>query len=273
MSGFLTEMRQASQERVRQAMMQVPLAAVVRAAHETPGPGPVSASVAGFDVIAEVKRSSPSQGALSSESDIDLIHRAVSYAQAGALAVSVLTEPTHFDGNMEHLRSIASALRPLGVPAMRKDFLVSPYQVWEAAAAGAGGVLLIIRILDDHEIMEMLEAAAQAKLFVLLEAFDENDLQRATPFVGVHKRVVVGLNSRDLQTLKVSFDRLIQLVDHFPPDCLRVAESGIATPADAADAARAGYQIALIGTALMQSSDPKKLVSDLLVAGREATQW
>lgn len=273
MSGFLSEMRLASQRRVEQAIAKTSLAAVVRAAHEMECSDPVAPSVAGFDLIAEVKRSSPSQGALSDESDDELVQRAMTYAEAGAIAVSVLTEPSRFGGTMEHLRSIAAALRPLGVPAMRKDFLVSPYQIWEAAAAGAGGVLLIIRILEDHEIMEMLEAAAHAKLFVLLEAFDQRDLQRATPFVSVHNRVLLGLNSRDLETLDVSFDRLVQLADHFPPDCLRVAESGIATPASAAAAARAGYQMALVGTALMQSSDPRKLVNDMLVAGREKTQW
>lgn len=273
MSGFLSQMREASRIRFREAIALKPFDAVVREAHETPKIGPVKTSVEGFDLIAEVKLSSPSQGKLSSETDDALVQRAMAYAEAGAIAVSVLTEPHRFGGNIEHLRAIATALRPMGVPTMRKDFLVDPYQVWEAAAAGAGGVLLIIRMLHDHEIMDMLEAAANAKMFVLLEAFDEHDLQRAKPFIGVHKRVIVGLNSRDLQTLDIRFDRLLELADRFPPNCLHVAESGIVEPADAASAARAGYQLALVGTALMRTGNPHELVKSLLSAGREASQW
>jgi len=256
-----------------QARSQKPLDAIVRAAQAIPRTGPLKPNIEGFDLIAEIKKSSPSSGELSPESDSDLVKRAVAYARAGAIAVSVLTEPDHFGGNLQHLEDISEALRPYGVPTMRKDFLVDVYQVWEAAAAGAGGVLLIIRLLDDQAIMDMLEAAAQARMFVLLEAFDERDLRRVLPFVGVHRRVLVGVNTRDLETLEVDFDRLNRLAGKFPPDCLRVAESGINTPADAAAAAKAGYQLALVGTALMRDSQPKELVNSMLVAGREATQW
>ena len=105
--------------------------------------------------------------------------RVAAYARAGAAAVSVLTEPTRFDGILEHLREAAAVLAPLGVPAMRKDFLVDPYQVLEARAAGAGGVLLIVRMLSRDRLAELLEAAAEQGLFVLLEAFDARDLDVA----------------------------------------------------------------------------------------------
>jgi indole-3-glycerol phosphate synthase len=271
-SGFLSSICEASRIRAREAAALKPLDAVVREARECDRPAAVKLSTEGFDLIAEVKTSSPSQGQLSAETDDDLVRRAVAYADAGAVAVSVLTEPERFGGNIDHLRAIASALRPLGVPAMRKDFLVETYQVWEAAAAGAGGVLLIIRVLDDHEIMAMLEAAASANMFVLLEAFDAADLHRARQFVDTHEHVLVGLNSRDLQTLDVSFDRLIGLAGEFPPGCPRVAESGIGGPADAAAVANAGYQLALVGTMLMQTPQPQAMIESLLCAGREATR-
>ena len=266
-------MRETSHARMWQARSSKPLDAVVREAQALPRPAALKPSTEGFDLIAEVKKASPSQGQLSHATDTDLIQRAVDYANAGAIAVSVLTEPQRFGGDMEHLRAIAAELRPLGVPAMRKDFVVDIYQVWEAAAAGAGGVLLILRILEDQDIMDMLEAAAQAKMFVLLEAFDEADLRRALPFVGVHQRVLVGLNARDLETLKVDTQRLISLSRQFPANCLRVAESGLNAASDLAAVAGAGYQLALVGSALMRAQNPKGLIRDFLAAGREASQW
>jgi len=254
-------------------MATTPLHQVVGTALALPRPPTMQPGIAGFDVIAEVKRSSPAYGELSSETPDALVKRAQAYAKAGAIAVSVLTEPQRFGGNLAHLSEIAHALRPLGVPAMRKDFIVDVYQVWEAAAAGAGGVLLIVRMIDDAMLMEMLEAAAQAKMFVLLEAFDKNDLLRARPFVGVHKRILVGLNARDLSTLEVDFQRLIVLAREFPPNCLRVAESGISTVAEVKAVAQAGYALALVGTALMRAAKPQALVAEMLEAGREATQW
>ena len=272
MSDFLESMRASSLQRVRHAVASTPLHKVVSAALGIPKPPSMQPGIAGFDVIAEVKRKSPAYGALSSESADALVKRAQAYAQAGAIAVSVLTEPQRFGGELAHLTGIAHALRPLGVPVMRKDFIVDVYQVWEAAAAGAGGVLLIIRMVDDAMLMEMIEAAAQAKMFVLLEAFDEKDLLRARPFVGVRKRILLGLNARDLSTLEVDSQRLIALANKFPPNCLRVAESGISTAAEAKAVAKAGYALALVGTALMRAREPQALVADMLAAGREATQ-
>ena len=273
MNSFLQTMCDTSHARMWQAKSVKPLDAVVCEALAMPKMGALRPNTEGFDLIAEIKKASPSQGELSQESETDLIQRAVGYAEAGAVAVSVLTEPERFGGDMEHLRAIAAELRPLGVPAMRKDFIVDVYQVWQAAAAGAGGVLLILRILDDHIIMDMLEAAAQARMFVLLEAFDERDLQRAVPFVSVNKRVLVGLNARNLDTQEVENQRLITLANRFPPNCLRVAESGLSEAKDAAAVAKAGYQLALVGSALMRDKNPKDLVAKMLVAGREATQW
>ena len=268
MSDILDTLCKASRERCRQARKAVSLERLVERARAMPAPPPLVVSDEGFDVIAEVKKTSPAAGALSAETDDALVERALAYANAGAAAVSVLTEPTRFGGDLKHLQSIAARLHPLGVPAMRKDFLVDGYQVWEAAAAGAGGVLAIVRVLDDATIMEMLDVAAQTRMFVLLEAFDAGDLERTQPFLHVHDNVLVGLNSRDLSTLEVDTSRFASLAGAFPADCLRVAESGIASGADARVVAGAGYRLALVGTALMRAPAPGDLITELLEAAR-----
>lgn len=269
MSTFLTDLCEQARRRCHEAKQIVALESVVERARDLGPPPPLKLDERGFDLIAEVKKSSPALGVLSEESDIDLIDRAGAYAEAGAAAVSVLTEPTRFKGKLRHLETISAALRPQGVPVMRKDFLVDEYQIWEAAAAGAGGVLLILRVLDDRTVMSMIEAAAQNRMFVLLEAFDRNDLLRAQPFSRCHDRILVGLNSRNLATLDVDKNRLHELADDFPPQCLRVAESGIATPDDVVSVRRDGYELALVGTVLMQQSRPSRLIRAMLAAGRE----
>ncbi len=225
---------------------------------------------AGFDLIAELKLRSPAQGALRGP-DEDVPGRVGAYARAGAAAVSVLTEPQRFDGSLEHLRSAARALAPAGIPAMRKDFLVDPYQVLEARAAGAGGVLVILRMLPRAASEALIECARACNLFVLLEAFDAADIAlmhelvaRFTPGV----QLLAGLNCRDLGTLQVVPGRLAQLAPLLPRTVPRVAESGVARPADARAVAAAGYQLALVGSALMQDEDPGRLVTELLAAAR-----
>ena len=139
MSGFLDDMARSSAARVTQAKAMESLDELQRRAKAVPKCAPLRLSKAGFDVIAELKLRSPAAGALAEPSG-DWLKRVVDYARGGAAAVSVLTEPSRFDGSLEHLRQASRALRRLGVPAMRKDFLVDPYQVLEARAAGAGGV-------------------------------------------------------------------------------------------------------------------------------------
>jgi indole-3-glycerol phosphate synthase len=184
--------------------------------------------------------------------------------------VSVLTEPTRFDGSLDHLRAATRALAPLRVPAMRKDFLVDAYQVIEARMAGAGGVLAILRMLSEPELETLVQQARALELFVLLEAFDERDLERLH---GVLARLggtglLAGVNSRDLVTLQVVPARLEQLARHLPTGIPRVAESGVATAADARRVAEAGYDLALVGSALMNGDDPAALASAMLSAAR-----
>ena len=215
----------------------------------------------------------PALGELGTAHD-DWLARVTAYAHGGAAAVSVLTEPSRFDGSLKHLTRAAAALAPMGVPAMRKDFIVDPYQVIEARAAGAGGVLVIVRMLPRAGLAELLAAAAEHGLFVLLEAFDETDLEVAQDFENARgpagAPLLLGVNCRDLKTLEVVPQRFAALSPRLPAHWPAVAESGVATPEDAREMRRLGYRMALIGTALMQSGDPRVLLADILDAARTA---
>jgi indole-3-glycerol phosphate synthase len=276
-SGFLDDMAAASAARVAEALRHETLPALERRARQAARAAPLRLSAAGFDVIAELKLRSPAAGVLGDESQ-DWLGRVVSYARGGAAAVSVLTEPSRFDGSLEHLRRAAAALAPLGVPAMRKDFLVDPYQVLEARAAGAGGVLVILRMLTRRRIEELLDVAAEHGLFVLLEAFDEADLELARDLSASRAQadvstqaghpLLVGVNSRDLQTLKVRQERFAALAPRLPEGLVAVAESGVASAADARHMRELGYGAALIGTALMARADPGELLREIIDATR-----
>jgi indole-3-glycerol phosphate synthase len=271
-SGFLQEMHRSSAQRVAEARRREPLAALERRAAQVPA-APALKLAGGFDVIAELKLRSPAQGALAGATH-DWRSRVRAYASAGAAAVSVLTEPTRFDGSLEHLREAAAALAPLGVPAMRKDFIVDPYQVLEARAAGAGGVLLIARMLRHEDIAELLAMALDQGLFVLLEAFDAEDLYAARELLAARipggglDEVLIGINSRDLQTLEVVPERFEALAPELPGDWPAVAESGVACAADAVRMMNLGFRLALIGTALMSRDDPRQLLREILARTR-----
>jgi indole-3-glycerol phosphate synthase len=268
---FLQEMAVASRERVRAARAACPQAQLLAQAMATPRPPRLRLQAGGFDLIAELKLRSPVAGQLKGPGE-DVVTRVTTYARAGAAAVSVLTEPTRFDGSLDHLRIAAQALQPLAVPAMRKDFLVDPYQVIEARAAGAGGVLAILRMLSPSELEALVAQARALELFVLLEAFDEQDLERLD---GVLRRLggeglLAGVNSRDLQTLQVIPSRLEQLAGRLPRGIPRVAESGVGSAEDARRVAEAGYDLALVGSALMSGNDPATLAGAMLSAARAA---
>jgi indole-3-glycerol phosphate synthase len=270
-SGFLDDMAGASAARVAEALRHEPLSALERRARQAARAAPLRLSSSGFDVIAELKLRSPAAGVLGDQSQ-DWPGRIASYARGGAAAVSVLTEPSRFDGSLEHLRRAAAVLGPLGVPAMRKDFLVDPYQVVEARAAGAGGVLVILRMLSRPRIEELLDAAAEHGMFVLLEAFDEADLELARDLSITRTRgdgrLLIGVNSRDLQTLNVRQERFAALSPRLPAGLPAVAESGVATADDARRMRQLGYGVALIGTALMAHEDPGALLREILAAAR-----
>jgi indole-3-glycerol phosphate synthase len=262
MTDFLRDMAHSSAER----------AASADAVHANELDGPlVPLSLDGFNVIAEIKQRSPAEGALAA-ADSDRIAQAERYAAGGAVAISVLTEPSRFDGSLAHLKEVAAA-RP-DVPVMRKDFLVDPIQLLEARRDGASGVLLITAMLDDDQLRSMLDCAFEHGLFVLLEAFDEDDLARSKQLRSsdfdraAAGQLLFGLNTRNLRSLKVDPDRLERLATSMP-DGYRVAESGLKTASDAARMAGFGYQLALVGTALMRSDDPAQLIRDMRTQGSE----
>lgn len=274
MSGFLEEMAAGSRARVAEARRTRSRAALEEQARQTPPPPRLRLDESGFDVIAELKLRSPAAGPLRA-ADEDVPARVTAYARAGAAAISVLTEPSRFDGSLAHLAAATRALAPHAVPAMRKDFLVDPYQVLEARVAGAGGVLVILRLLPRTAIEELLACARQQELFVLLEAFDTADIELMHDLIAAHRganRLLAGVNCRDLGTLQVVPGRLIELAPLLPAAALRVAESGVTCAADAGRVAAAGYQLALVGSALMQGDDPRTLAAALLAAGRTAAR-
>lgn len=240
---------------------------------------PTLALDATFSLIAEIKGRSPAEGQLAQRASLDRPRQAQAYAAGGAAAVSVLTEPARFDGALDHLETVAEALQAGSVPAMRKDFLCSEYQLYEAAAHGAGGVLLITAMLDDATLRAMLDRAAALNLFVLLECFDIDDVKRSCALLELasvqslrdRAAFMLGVNTRNLRTLAVDTDRLAALAAHLPTrEVVCIAESGLTEPDDAARALDMGYRGALIGTALMRSASPEAAVRAFVQRGRGA---
>ena len=274
MSGdFLGQMAASSRQRADAAKRVCPEIELLARALASPAPPPLSRNPSGFDLIAELKLRSPAVGQLKS-ADEDVPARVTAYAKSGAAAVSILTEPSRFDGSLAHLERATDVLAPLRVPAMRKDFLVDPYQVIEARAAGAGGVLVILRMLPRDALQALIERAGSLGLFVLLEAFDASDIESMHEIVdryaGKEVMLLAGINCRDLATLQIVPRRLIELAHLLPTRVPRVAESGVVAADDARHIASVGYELALVGSALMQGGDPGALVAAMLEAGRTA---
>ncbi len=264
-------MARSSRARAAAAAAECPEDELLARARAVPAPPPLR--LGAFDCIAELKLRSPSAGGLARPA-LDMGTQLDAYARGGAAAVSVLTEPDEFAGDLEHLRAAAEALRPLGIPVMRKDFLTHPYQVAEARAAGAGGVLVIVTMLDDAAVRSLVDRARDLGLFVLLEAFDERDLARIAAVdrgAGIQPELA-GVNCRDLRTLEVEFERFRRLAPALPEGLPAVAESGIETPGDVETVAALGYRLCLVGSALMRSADPGALLGDFVGAGRASAQ-
>jgi indole-3-glycerol phosphate synthase len=206
-------------------------------------------------LIAEVKRASPSSGPIDPAADPGVL--AAAYENAGALAVSVLTEPRHFEGS---LADLALARRRTTLPVLRKDFLILPSQVIESRAAGADAVLLIASALPGPELGAMLETAKDLGLSALVEAHDDPGLEHAL----ASGAELVGVNARDLETLEVDAGRALARAARVPPGRLLVVESGIASRADVERAGAAGARAVLVGEVLVRSGDPGATVRELL---------
>lgn len=267
MLPFLTRACAEARERVRAARARVPDAAVARQAHDAP-PAPSFADALrspGLAVIAEVKRSSPSRGAIADIPDPAALAR--SYARGGAAAISVLTEPAHFNGSLEDLRRVAAAI---GAPVLRKDFIVDAYQLTEARAAGAAAALLIVAALTDAELAELMAAADEVGLDVLVETHTEDQVERAQGAqrsAATGRPLILGVNARDLTTLDVDLGVVARLTEARPSDAILVAESGIRGPQDAANMAALGADAVLVGEHVATAPDPASAVAALRAAG------
>ena len=208
-----------------------------------------------LNVIAECKRRSPARGVLCRDYDPPSVARG--YESAGAAAVSVVTEPTFFDGSLDHLRSVRSAVE---IPLLCKDFIVSEYQLLEARAAGADAVLVIVAALERRALKQLMSIASTLDLATLVEVHDADELAEA---VDVGARVI-GVNNRNLRTLEVDRDVSDALITRIPSGVVSVAESGLQRAGDLVELREAGYDAFLIGESLIRSSDPGATLRALL---------
>jgi indole-3-glycerol phosphate synthase len=207
------------------------------------------------NVIAECKRRSPSKGVLAAE--YDPVRIATQYERGGAAALSVLTEPTFFDGAIEHLSAVRAAV---ALPIIRKDFVVNEYQLFEARAAGADAVLLIVAALAQPELERLQRRAGELGLAALVEVHDEQELTRA---VDAGARII-GVNNRNLRTLSVDVDASYRLASRLPNDVIGVSESGLKSHEELEKLAAAGYRAFLIGERFMTAPDPAAALSHLV---------
>lgn len=247
-----------TRERLHERLLQRPLDEMLATA-PTPGtrrPFTEALGRDGVNVIAEFKRRSPSKGAL--REDLTPKEVAQAYEAAGAVALSVLTEEDFFGGHIGDLRQARAATR---LPTLRKDFVVDPYQVWEAWIAGADAVLLIVAALGEKDLRKLLDTALEAGLDALVEVHDETELDTALA-CGAR---LVGVNNRDLRTLVVSLDTALRIAPRIPDDVVAVAESGITTGADVRRLRGAGYDAFLVGEHFMTAPDPGRAVANLLL--------
>ena len=257
MGDFLTEMRQSSQRRVdrlyttqRQDLY----------AHRAATTQRVLSTPFSRGIIAEIKPTSPAEGSFQQTFSVDdAVQRALAYERGGAVALSILTEPERFHGDLDVLRAVANAV---SIPVMRKDFLIDPIQLNESALAGANGVLLIARMMPFAQLETMLLRAADLNLFVLLEAFDSADIAIINRLFPHFPNLYVGINSRDLTTLKIRKEAFAGLVNALPNTTRLVAESGLNHPEDVARVRELGFPLQLVGSAFMRHPDPETMVTN-----------
>jgi indole-3-glycerol phosphate synthase len=218
------------------------------------------AALSGQDVavIAEVKRASPSKGTMAAISDPAAL--ACDYEAGGASVISVLTEPRHFGGSLEDLAAVRERV---SVPVLRKDFIVSSYQLWEARAHGADMVLLIVAALEQNALVSLVERAMSIGLVPLVEVHTDAEVVRAVE-AGAK---IIGVNARDLTTLEVDRGVFARLAPLIPAHIVKIAESGIRGPRDLFAYAAAGADAVLVGESLVTGKDPRSAVADLVTAG------
>ncbi len=240
--------------------LRVPLERLKEAVCRAASPPDVVAVLKGDDVavIAEVKRASPSKGALAAIADPAAL--AMDYEAGGARVISVLTESRRFGGSLEDLAAVRAAVR---VPLLRKDFVISSYQLWEARAHGADMVLLIVAALEQNALVSLVERAESIGLVPLVEVHADDELDRAVD-AGAK---VIGVNARNLATLKVDRGVFARIAPRIPDGIVKIAESGVRGPHDLLAYAAAGADAVLVGESLVTGRDPRSAVADLVTAG------
>lgn len=256
MSDILQRILAAKRAEIERSRASVPLAELERrAAAASPVRGFAAALRARVArkspaVIAEIKRASPSRGMI--RADFDPARIAASYEANGAACLSVLTDREFFGGSPEDLKSARAACR---LPVLRKDFIIDPYQVFEARAWGADCILLIVDAAPDQELRSLENLAGGLGMDILIECHDASQLDRALASL---RSPLIGINNRDLRTFETRLETTLALVERIPRDRLLVTESGISTPADVSRLAGAGVSAYLVGSAFMAAEDPGK---------------
>ena len=262
MSDKLTEIMAWKRQEIASLIREVSLPELAAYNAMTPKPPSFAAALRRDDgklaVIAEIKRRSPSAGAIAA--CIAAPDQAVNYRAAGASALSILTDEKFFGGTLEDLSSVTTFFRENrpAIPCLRKDFMVHPIQVLQAREAGASAILIIVRALNDEEIAKLFEAAKFAGLDALFEIHNESELERAVK----HGAKIIGVNNRDLAIFKCDLGLSERLIPLFPKHVIAVSESGIFTGADAARVQAAGAHAILCGEALMKAPDTAALISE-----------
>jgi len=241
----------------RQRLVPLPVLKMAVAKAAPPRDFAAAISGASLNVIAELKKASPSRGVI--RADFDVTALAASLAAAGAAALSVLTEEDFFQGSLLNLKQARDAS---GIPALRKDFLFDPWQVWEARSVGADAFLLIAAILDDAQLAQLLALGRELGMEALVEVHSRAELDRALQ-AGAR---VLGVNNRDLKTFTVRLETSLELIASIPDDCIAVSESGLRSHADLQRLRAAGFDAFLIGEQLMQAPDPAAALREVLGA-------
>jgi len=257
--NILDEICEHKREEVRDRSKRVPLSEMEKRGHDADAPLDFRRAVtaAGKNIIAEVKRASPSAGVI--KEDFDPVRIAQQYQEGGAAALSVLTDEKYFRGKLEFIRRIKDAVT---LPVLQKDFIISAYQIYEARAFGADCILLIVKILSDDELREFLDCATSLGLAALIEVHDEGELKRALA-CGAE---IVGINNRNLSDFSVDIRTTMRLAPLTPEGKIIVSESGIKTSSDIQKLRDVGVNAFLIGETILRSEHPVEALKQLLSA-------
>jgi len=255
MSDFLNTIRRLKEEEIAILKEERPIRVLKTIIHDLPSALDFREALRkpGIALIAEVKKSSPSAGIIAGELDPASI--APEYERGGASAISVLTESTYFGGDLADLIAVKGAVK---IPVLRKDFIIDPYQIYEARSAGADAILLIAELLDRNQLTDYLRLAHHLGLSCLVESHGRGELEKAIE-IGAE---IIGVNNRNLKTLKVDIDTSIKLIPLIPPDRIRVSESGIKMVADVASVSGAGADAILVGEVLVRSKNPAEKIRE-----------